>query len=70
MLSASYRLSPFFDLAVPQPAHLLARRQQIVQRAFRLDPAILQHDDVIGPAQRGAAMRGDEEGERRSANDE
>jgi len=55
-------LLPFLTLPVPQPAHLLARRQQIVQRAFCLDPAILQHNDVIGPAQRGAAMRGDEEG--------
>ena len=61
---ASRLLSPFLNLAVPQPAHLLARRQQIVQRAFRLDPTILEHNDVIGPAQRGAAMRGDENGYR------
>ena len=55
-------LSAFLSLPVPQPAHLFARRQQIVQRAFSLDPAILQHDDVISPAQRGAAMRGDKQG--------
>ena len=40
----------------PQPLHLPRRREQFVERPLRLDAAITQHNDVIGPAQRRAAV--------------
>src|SRR5690349_13467264 len=44
-------------LGLPELPHLGAGCQQLVERAGGLDPAILQHDDLVGPAQRGAPMR-------------
>jgi hypothetical protein len=44
-------------IADPQPAQLVAGGQQLIQRASGLDAAILQHNDLVGPAQRGAAVR-------------
>lgn len=45
---------------MPQPPHLLARFQQIIQLALRDDAPILHHDDVIGAAQGDFAMRHDQ----------
>ena len=45
-----------FCLRMPQLPHLGAGREQLVKRADRLDPTILQHNDLIGAAQDSAAV--------------
>src|ERR671926_244425 len=52
-------LLPF---AGPQPPHLCRRRKQVVEPAFGLDPAVFEHHDMIGMAQRGPPVRDDEAG--------
>ena len=38
-------------------SHVVAFLQKLVQLTFCLDSPVLQHDDVVGAAQRGSAMR-------------
>ncbi|MBN1976471.1 MAG: hypothetical protein JW918_03635, partial [Anaerolineae bacterium] len=45
------------DITTPDVLHLLARFQKRVPRPLRLNPAILEHDDVICAAQRRTAVR-------------
>lgn len=45
------------QLTTPHPPHLLAAFQQGVQRALRFHLAVLEHDDLVGAAQGGTAVR-------------
>src|SRR2546430_17185439 len=44
----------------PEPLHLLTALEQLFQRPLRVDAAVLQHEDVVGAAQHGAAMGDDQ----------
>lgn len=55
-ISNSHSLISVLDLAVPQALHLFTRRQQFVQLAFGFDAPILQHHDMVGPAQSGLTV--------------
>ncbi len=45
------------QLAAPDPPHLLTAFQQGVQRALRFHLAVFEHDDLVGAAQGGMAVR-------------
>ena len=48
--------------ALPETAHLVARRQKMIQRAFGLDPAVVQHENPVSALQRWPPMRHDQTG--------
>ncbi|NJM07843.1 hypothetical protein HC891_19080 [Candidatus Gracilibacteria bacterium] len=53
-----------FLLAVPEQAHLGATLHQLVECADRFDLAVLEHDNLVGAAQRCPAVGDDKAGDR------
>ncbi len=46
----------FIVRVVPQGPHLRARGQQGIEAPLGFNPALLQHDDVVGTAQGGTTV--------------
>src|SRR6476619_4351231 len=55
-------IASFANVACPEAAHLIAGRQQVIERAGRGNCAVLEQDDVVGTAQGGATMGNHKDG--------